>query len=583
MKKNQHNDFLKGVFADGLIPEQSSDICAWVKKNVRLATSSRSEYMDMRLSPWLVEPLKQILGNENSDITICAPVGSGKSTLITAAVTYIVDQRPGPTLVAYQTNPEAQAYFETTLLPSLKSCPGIDKLWPTKKNYIRKDLILFPHMPLYVSGSNLTTFTGKSVDTVIIDEAWLVKKSLLLEAKRRTHNRFNAHYVLCGQAGIVGDDFDVAFNEGYRYEFCYQCPECKEFHPYLFDDFKFECDKSEDGNYIWETLVVHLECPSCHHKIPDTVNARKSLTDSSKYLPAESKNPIKKRISFHYNAFCIPWISWESLLLEFLQANNMKKLGDVDPIRQFFQKRIAKPFDEGELLMENGEIGVSDYTLDEAKSIRGDVTILTADVQQDLLFWVIRTWWKDASSKLLACGSVSNFDQLRQLQLEWGIKDKCVGIDSAYRDIEVKEASIMYKWVALNGRSEADYLICDKKRNLKYRRIYSEPTRFKTNKGLSMVTYYSSNSVKDVLFRLKNGLGAPWEVPSDVSDDYKKQLNSEIKVLDQGKFFYKQIHNRNHMLDCCCMNIIMSMGHGCWPSRHNMIGIEENASPPIEI
>jgi phage terminase large subunit GpA-like protein len=416
-KKKTHKTFLNNIFAEGLRPEQNTDIVDWCKKNVRLATSSRSEQMDLTLTPWLVEPLKQILGNENSDITIVAPVGSGKSTMLTAAVTYLVAERPGPTLVACQTNPEAQSFFETTLLPSLKSCPGISKLWPTKKNYIRKDMILFPHMPLYVSGANLTTFTGKSVDTVIIDEAWLVKKSLLLEGKRRTHNRFNSHYVLLGQAGIVGDDFDVAFNESYKHEFCYQCPKCGEFHQYNFDDFKFECDKSEDGNYIWSTLLVNLECPSCHHVIPDTINSRRSLTESSKYLPAESKNPINQRISFHYNAFCIWWISWHSLILEFLQANNLKKAGDFDPIRQFFQKRIARSFDEDELLLENGEIGLSDYTLKDAETIRGDATIITADVQMDVIFYVIRTWWKDGTSKLLSYGTTTTFEQLRDIQL----------------------------------------------------------------------------------------------------------------------------------------------------------------------
>jgi hypothetical protein len=151
-----------------------------------------------------------------------------------------------------------------------------------------------------------------------------------------------------------------------------------------------------------------------------------------------------------------------------------------------------------------------------------------------------------------------------------------VGIDSAYRDLEVKESSIRYKWVALNGRMEKDYLITDKKRNLKYRRIYSDPIKFKTNKGLASVTYYSSIGIKDILFRLKNGLGMKWEVPVDASEDYKNQLKSEVKVFDDGKYYYKQISTRNHMLDCEAEQIVMALGHNMFPQKNNFIGREDN-------
>lgn len=574
---------LRNAFAIGCRPEQQTSIVDWVKKNVRLATSSRSEYMDLSMTKFLIAPLEAILGNEHSNICLIAPVGSGKTSMLTAAITYVVAEKPGPTLVGMLANADAQELMETVVMPALKACPTVDKLWPTKKNYIRKDQVLFNHMPLWVSGSNITNFQSKSCDYVLLDEAWTLKKSLLKEAARRTHDRFNSKFVLMSQAGIVGDDFHGAIEDCYKNEFCYKCESCNQYHPFEFDDFKFTYDKTEDGRVIWDTLKVWLQCPTCEAVYDDTIQTRRRLSEGGSYLPAASSNPLKGHIAFHYTAFCVWWISWNKLMTEFLQAHELKKAGDYDAIRQFFQKRIAKAFDENEMLLENREITTSEYTLEDAKNIRGDATILTADVQMDNLFYVIRTWYKDGTSKLLSYGTVSDFENLRTLQQSWDIKDKCTGIDSAYRDMEVKEASLKYKWICLNGRMEKDYLIVDHKRHLKYRRIYSEPVKFKTDKGLATVTYYSSNSTKDILFRLKNGMGVSWEIPVDASEDYKNQLNAEVKVFDNGKYFYKKIHPRNHYLDCCCMQIIMALGHNMFPQRSNIIDVNESetSSPPI--
>ena len=575
--KMTNKQILLNAFAIGIKPEQNSDIVQWCKDHVRLATSSRSEYMDLTMTPWLINPLKEILGNKNSDICIVAPIGSGKTSIMTAAITYIVAEKPGPTLVGMLTNPDAQEMMETVIVPSLKGCKSITKLWPTKRTLIRKDQILFAHMPLWVSGSNITNFTSKSCDYVMLDEAWQLKKSLMKDAQRRTHDRFNSKFVLLSQAGIVGDDFHNANEQCYKYEFCYRCPNCGEFHSYKFDDVIYTSEKTELDEVIWDTLKVWLECPTCKHVINDNVNERRALSESGKYILAESNNPLAEHISFHYNAFAVWWVSWTKIITEFIKANKLRRAGDYDPIRQFFQQRMARPFNESDLLLENSELITSSYTLEEAKSLRYDEIIMTADVQMDVLFYVIRTWKKNGESKLLSYGVVNSFEELYNVQTRWEIKHNRVGIDSAYRPQEVKEAILQYRWVGLNGRKEKDYLINDRKTKQKYRRIYSDPVGFKIQGKIVTITHYSSNSTKDILFRLKQNLGVKWEIPSDTSEDYKNQLNSEVKVFDDGKYFYKQISNRNHYLDTEAEQIIMALGHNCFPSKSMpTVEIEQN-------
>ena len=145
-------------FALAIKPEQKKTLTEWAAQNVRLARSSRSEQADLTLTPWLIEPLERIFDNETSNVCIVAPVGSGKTSLLECAVTYIVAERPGPTLIGMMSNADAQELHETGFLPALRACKAIDNLWPAAKNSIRKDFVNFVHMPLWVGGSGLSNF-----------------------------------------------------------------------------------------------------------------------------------------------------------------------------------------------------------------------------------------------------------------------------------------------------------------------------------------------------------------------------------------------------------------------------------------
>jgi phage terminase large subunit GpA-like protein len=549
------------AFCVGICPAPKLDIVEWAAANVRLARSSRSETADLRQTPWLIQPLETILGHEASEIVINAPVGSGKSTLFEIIGTYIVAAKPGPTLFSAQTDTDAAEWMATGLLPALKGCALIDPLWPKDRHAVRKDMIQFPHMPVWVGGANLSNFQSKSCDTVLIDEAWLLKKSLLEEARRRCHDRFQSKVVLVSQSGTVGDDFDLAYRQCFVHRFSYLCWGCKEFHPYVFENLKWTSDRTADGGVIWESLAVHYECP-CGHAYRDTVNDRRAMAESGSYVAADSENPLSGHIAFHYNALCIWWVSWQKLVIQFLKANEARKKGDFDPLRQFFQKRLAISWDEM-LTVKDAVVNLSDYTLAEAKP--WEVTILAADVQLDYLYYVVRTFAKSGESRLLEYGKVINFSDLKAIQEKWGIKSKAVFIDSAYRTQEVKEHLARYGWLGLNGRSDQNFLITNKRTGKKYRRIFGAPVVHSSAIGNAVITYYSSNSAKDILFILKSGNGARWEVPSDISEDYKNQLNSEIKTLVDGKPFYKQVKTKNHILDCETEALIGAMMHGCYP------------------
>jgi hypothetical protein len=559
MTKSQ---ILRNAFASAIKPSPKMSIIDWASKNVKLSRSSRSEYADLRQTPWLVDPLETILGNTGVEIVINAPVGSGKSTMLEIAGTYIVSEKAGPTMFAAQTDPDAQEFFQTGLMPALKNCSLIDNLWPAKQNAIRKDFVQFTHMPLWCCGANMSNFQSKSLDNVFIDEVWMLKAGLLTEARKRTHDRFGSKVVLVSQSGLINDDFDLAFKQTYQHEFAYKCRSCGKYHRYEFENLKWNCEKVDD-KVVWESIEAHYECP-CGEIYKDTTNDRRSMSESGKYIDGDTTNPLKGHYGYHYSALNVWWIEWRKLVVEFLKAVESSKKGNNKFLRQFNQKRLAKPWDEYEMLDE-APLTLAEYILAEAQ--RMDVTIITVDVQKQDLWYVVRTWDRDGNSRLLESGKVLTFAEIANIATKFDIKNNAVFLDSAYRSEEVKNILAKYKWLGLNGRADSGYTITNKRTNKKYTRLFDAPKTHQTSSGMAVTTYYSSMGIKDILFILKAGHGARWDIPSDVGQEYINQINSEIKVMNAaGAPTYKKIKENNHILDCEAMQVVAAMMWKVYPS-----------------
>jgi len=71
--------------------------------------------------------------------------------------------------------------------------------------------------------------------------------------------------------------------------------------------------------------------------------------------------------------------------------------------------------------------------------------------------------------------------------------------------------------------------------------------------------FWSNLNVKDTLARIRRNQnsadGATWEVPTDISEDYLKMMESEHRIKKGNNWIWEQIGNRpNHYLDCEAMN-----------------------------
>ena len=555
-------------FGEAIKPQTKLSITDWASKHVRLARSLKSEMADLNITPWLKDTLESIIGNDYSEICLTAPTGGGKTTALEILITYLVAEKPGPLLYGSQTDNDAKDWMVTGLRPALENCELIKPLLPKNRNHITNKFIKFNHMPLWVGGCGLSNLQSKSCKYVILDEAWMLKRSIMQEARRRTHDNYGNKVVLTSQAGVANDDFDKACRDCVQKEWTYKCPNCGNIHPYLFEDLKWVSDKNETGDVIWESIDCWYQCPTCEHKFLDNVKDKRAMAESGSYIDIQSKNPKSRHIHYHFNCLTV-WFAeggWKKVIINFLQAKNDARKGMMDNLRQFNQKYLAIPWNEV-LHLEKSELKIGEYTKKDAETINYGDTILTFDVQKQDIWYIVRTWSKNGDSKLLECNKVVNFPALIAVADRYKLQPNHVFGDSAYRPQEVKELLARTKWIGLNGNKAASFAVKNPYTGKIYRRLWDTWKPYKTSMGIAKVVLYSSSGIKDILFILKAGHGTEWGVPIDIGEDYQRQLKSEIKVMGNNNVLtYKQTKGDNHWLDCEAEQIVAAQMLGCYPN-----------------
>lgn len=323
----------------------TSGILDWAERHVSFPHSDRAKRFSRHQAPWLNGALEAATDADTREIVLMAPVGSGKTTFFEVLACWIVAREPGGAMFVLQSDTDATDWAETRLQGVLNACAPIAPLWPKNRHRKRKAAILFPHMPLFVNGANINNLQGKSLRWCIGDEVWLWKPGLVEEFRRRTHDRWNAKRALAGQAGDADDEFTNAFEAAERREFQFLCPQCSTRQPWDWRAMKYDLKFTAAGTPDWRALAksVRMEC-ACGAVFADKAAVRRALAESGEYV--KTHDGMSGRIGMTYPAMAVWWISWATLVEEWVKALAEEKRGNTDPLRQFKQKRLAQPWED---------------------------------------------------------------------------------------------------------------------------------------------------------------------------------------------------------------------------------------------
>lgn len=188
--------------------------------------------------------------------------------------------------------------------------------------------------------------------------------------------------------------------------------------------------------------------------------------------------------------------------------------------------------------------------------------ILTVDVQKNRLVYVVRGWMNGMSSRLIEFGELwgdtdkpevwLELDDL--MEQEWdGQRITMCGVDAKYRTDEV------FAWVRRN-KTRARALMGFQRLPKPFRMVRVEvdkqgKTRKRGDKRWDFDTSLAKAWVHNRI-RWKRGSIGDWLLPSDVTEDYCKQIVAEEFNDEKGE--WNRISKDNHFLDCEGMNYMVA-------------------------
>lgn len=595
-------------------PPDWRPIPEWARENVELPPGyAQTGPIDLRQSPWMHEPLAALQSHRVQKVNVLKGLQSGGSLIGELFALYRIDQDPGPMVWNFQTEHIRDKVWRTRIGPLLRTSPCTKNILPQERHKRSRGVLSFPQCDVTIQGgghneSNLQTL---SYQIVINDEVWQWEPGMLYQAEGRADAFKSAKKIYnVSQGSERESDWDVTFGDGRVRSLVVKCPKCRKCHPMVWSH------RMDDGTFagvVWETRkrsdgsadkarakeTARYKCPICGYEHPSGESAQKKLVQTCAY---SAKYP-----DIQYAAFSMPektdeiddsrWHSaesfhWNSLVAtpladlvgEWLAADDVHKRGSMHLKKEFIQKKLAC-FYSDDMAEEKRSLDLSGYRMGDGYP--GETHRFAAvDVQQGRgddtphLWVVIRAFVKGSgSSGLIWCGRVETEDEMAAMQNQYGLRPADVALDG--RDDTRRVAAMCQRngWTMLMGDDKESFPHYIKSGRSKRKVLlpYSPVQHYDSKKGKGSARFvkfltWSNPTIKDMLYRLRNGNGVPWQLPSDIPEWYEEQIDSEIrrKVVKGGRWGHRwepkvRSNPNNHIWDCECMALVRAMVAGVMP------------------
>lgn len=392
----------------GMKPPEDLTVSQWADKNRRLTSESSAEVGKWRTSrtPYMFDILDSFTDPLIEHIVVVAASQVGKSETINNMVGYCIDQDPGPILLIQPTIDDVKRYSEMRIAPMIRETRCLKRKVADPKSRDAantKRQKSFPGGVLVMTGSNVAhDLSSMPIRYVFGDERdrWATSAGSEGDpwelAVARTRTFYNKKMVEVSTPTVKGASaIENSYNLGTMERWKTQCPHCGEYVEITFDNIRFEYDAAENGDKkIFHISEIFYVCPECGG-ISDEHTMKSQPAKWVATVP-EAREHHKTR-SFWLTAWVSPWATWESIILQFLQAGTDSAKLQVVYNTQF-----------GELWEERGDMATEDDVMARRE-------VYEAEVPDGVL--------------LLTCGVDTQDDRLeyevvghRRYGETWGIK-----------------------------------------------------------------------------------------------------------------------------------------------------------------
>jgi len=573
-------------------PNYSGDPVDWAEANIlEVPDSPVRGRLSLARTPWLAAALRIICDAECKVAVVMAATQSGKSLLQRVYMAWQIVNQPGPMLTCQPNDPEARDWLLRYVRPLFRATPAVQALLSENDNDKSMTADFKNGVTLCCRGIwNENNLQRLSLRTVIVDEAWLAPRGHLAEVAARLQAfSWLGRAIYMSQGGRITDEFSALYEGSDKREWHMSCPACSALQPWRWEFVRFPSEAKVNG--VWDLQKVEAgttyECCACKVRLKDSPGVRAVANDPQRGagFAATSKAATWGTIGLHWN--CLINSSFGKEGVRMLRARqSYDQYGDEDGRRQFKQKRLAQPWAEesGHMiaLVEAGDYGLDDiwqaeaWITPEAKLTDSGIGIpehsvpfrtLAIDCQRGFFWAEVRSWARNGSSRLRWFGRVETWNGLDDLAKAHRVARALVGADSGDNTQEVYMQTAKRGWKALKGSGQSDFAVSDGSGKTT-RRFYSDKQRIICPglKQRAELIVFANTPAKDFLAGLRSKRLHTY--PRDVTEEYVKQLTSEILITDSrtGKRTWilpeanRQIGN--HAFDCAVMGLILAVRWG---------------------
>jgi hypothetical protein len=585
-------------------------IYEWAHDTVTLPPAYAQEgRFSVASSRHLIEPLDAICDPTVRESTMAAAIQTGKTLVVELGILWALANAPGPVMWTLQTDDDAKEHWKQRFFALLKACPSVAAMLPQERNDSVTGRVYFGPFFLTCNGANLNNLQRVSVRWKFNSEVWLWKPGLLEHARGRVtafERAGTSKVVNESQGGLVGDDFDRAWQAGDQRIWGTQCHGCRQFIPLSFFQ---RCDdeptkfagviwdneaKDDNGDWIVSRCAetARFRCPKCGHEHENTPRTFALWNAEGRYLPQRKDAPAHLR-SFRWEATTSRTL--DLLVAQWVEACNQKHRGVMQGIVDFYQKRCAIPWDpKGEDFSKTVELKTAGYLLadiekDPATKIADErYRTMTIDRQQDHFWFAIRAWRTGGiGSRLLHLGKALTPDELRLIQKTYGVTDPLTFMDAQHNKSGTYDDCARFGWTALHGSGRDDFK--HQLPNGSFVSYFWSPVGTAMHNSYAVrYIHWARDPVQDTLHRLYSGQGAPFEVADDVPDYYEVHMRNQVKKLETDKStgrrkmrWVTRGNGQDHIRDCEAMGVAVAyMLRLLTIERHEKETAKEQESKP---
>lgn len=323
------NRLISGVLT-GMLPPEDLTVTEWAEKNRRLSSESSAEPGPWRTerTPYLREVMDCFTDPKVRHIVMVAASQVGKTEAELNMIGYAVAQDPGSILFVHPTAIDAKEFSKLRIAPMIRDCPALRQRVADPKSRDSGNTILqksYPGGILTLCGSTEAhALASKPIRYVFGDERdrWALSAGSegdpwkLAMARQKTF--YNAKAVEVSTPTVKNaSPIEDAYAAGTMERWKTRCPHCGEFHEIQWADVRFSHEEEEIGGRKGRRVTeICYACPGC-----GGVSSELEMKRAPARWEADNPGAYEQGTrSFWLNAFVSQWATWESIILDYLDA-----------------------------------------------------------------------------------------------------------------------------------------------------------------------------------------------------------------------------------------------------------------------